>query len=230
MTNPERVLQPRGSLDGGERGPAQRTVGQAAAADGTELRADDAAGRKRRGVRRDPAVHAGEPEQPDRLDRRPQRRPTLRRRWSPTTFPRTSSSTGRCRSRRASIRTRSCRASFRSGTSRARASCAAALLVIPIGRGLLYAEPIYLQAERSPMPELRLVVLALQDRARHTARRSKPRMAALFGQSPPVLQAPATTEAGAQTSREFAAARPPRPQGPTLSSGTPRATSPSTSA
>jgi hypothetical protein len=38
------------------------------------------------------------------------------------------------------------------------------LLVIPIGRGLLYAEPIYLQAERSPMPELRLVVLALQDR------------------------------------------------------------------
>jgi len=38
------------------------------------------------------------------------------------------------------------------------------LLVIPIGRTLLYAEPIYLQAERSPMPELRLVVLALQDR------------------------------------------------------------------
>ena len=38
------------------------------------------------------------------------------------------------------------------------------LIVIPIGRALLYAEPIYLQAERSPMPELRLVVLALQDR------------------------------------------------------------------
>jgi uncharacterized membrane protein (UPF0182 family) len=36
--------------------------------------------------------------------------------------------------------------------------------VIPVGRALLYAEPIYLQAERSPMPELRLVVLALQDR------------------------------------------------------------------
>jgi uncharacterized membrane protein (UPF0182 family) len=28
----------------------------------------------------------------------------------------------------------------------------------------MYAEPIYLQAERSPMPELRIVVLALQDR------------------------------------------------------------------
>jgi uncharacterized protein len=39
-----------------------------------------------------------------------------------------------------------------------------ALLVIPSGRALLYAEPIYLQAERSPMPELRLVVLALQDK------------------------------------------------------------------
>jgi len=38
------------------------------------------------------------------------------------------------------------------------------LLVIPCGRALLYAEPIYLQADRSPMPELRLVVLALQDR------------------------------------------------------------------
>ncbi len=38
------------------------------------------------------------------------------------------------------------------------------LIVMPVGRGLLYAEPIYLQAERSPMPELRVVVLALQDR------------------------------------------------------------------
>jgi uncharacterized membrane protein (UPF0182 family) len=38
------------------------------------------------------------------------------------------------------------------------------LIVIPVGRALLYAEPIYLQAERSPMPQLRLVVLALQDR------------------------------------------------------------------
>jgi uncharacterized membrane protein (UPF0182 family) len=43
------------------------------------------------------------------------------------------------------------------------------LLVIPTGRALLYAEPIYLQAERSPMPELRLVVLALQDRLAYGA-------------------------------------------------------------
>ena len=38
------------------------------------------------------------------------------------------------------------------------------LLVIPMGKALLYAEPIYLQAQQSPMPELRLVVLALQDK------------------------------------------------------------------
>jgi uncharacterized membrane protein (UPF0182 family) len=37
------------------------------------------------------------------------------------------------------------------------------LLVIPIGRSLLYVEPVYLQAESSPMPELRLVVLATQE-------------------------------------------------------------------
>jgi len=38
------------------------------------------------------------------------------------------------------------------------------LLVIPMGKSLLYVEPIYLRAESSPMPELRLVVLATQDR------------------------------------------------------------------
>ncbi len=38
------------------------------------------------------------------------------------------------------------------------------LLVIPIGRSLLYVEPVYLKAERSPMPELRLVVLAIQEK------------------------------------------------------------------
>lgn len=38
------------------------------------------------------------------------------------------------------------------------------LLVIPVGRSLLYVEPIYLQAAQSPMPELRLVVLATQER------------------------------------------------------------------
>jgi len=55
-----------------------------------------------------------------------------------------------------------------------------ALLVIPSGRALLYAEPIYLQAARSPMPELRLVVLALQDRLAYGPT-FESAMAALFG-------------------------------------------------
>ncbi len=54
------------------------------------------------------------------------------------------------------------------------------LLVIPVGRALLYAEPIYLQAERSPMPELRLVVLALQDRLAYGPT-FESAMAGLFG-------------------------------------------------
>ncbi len=54
------------------------------------------------------------------------------------------------------------------------------LLVIPTGRALLYAEPIYLQAERSPMPELRLVVLALQDRLAYGPT-FESAMAGLFG-------------------------------------------------
>ena len=43
------------------------------------------------------------------------------------------------------------------------------LLVIPLGRSLLYVEPVYLRAESSPMPELRLVVLATQDRLAYGA-------------------------------------------------------------
>jgi uncharacterized membrane protein (UPF0182 family) len=36
--------------------------------------------------------------------------------------------------------------------------------VIPLDETLLFVSPIYLQAERSPMPELRIVVLATEDR------------------------------------------------------------------
>ena len=43
------------------------------------------------------------------------------------------------------------------------------MLESPIARSLLYVEPIYLKAERSPMPELRLVVLATQDRLAYGA-------------------------------------------------------------
>jgi uncharacterized membrane protein (UPF0182 family) len=44
------------------------------------------------------------------------------------------------------------------------------LLVMPLDDTLLFVEPIYLQAERSPMPELRIVVLATQDRLKYAPR------------------------------------------------------------
>jgi uncharacterized protein len=62
------------------------------------------------------------------------------------------------------------------------------LIVIPIGRALLYAEPIYLQAQRSPMPELRLVVLALQDRLAYGPT-FESAMAGLFGGAASTLAA-----------------------------------------
>jgi hypothetical protein len=65
------------------------------------------------------------------------------------------------------------------------------LIVIPIGRALLYAEPIYLQAERSPMPELRLVVLAVQDRLAYGPT-FEAAMAALFGGAASTLSAQAS--------------------------------------
>jgi uncharacterized membrane protein (UPF0182 family) len=69
-----------------------------------------------------------------------------------------------------------------------------ALLVIPTGRALLYAEPIYLQAERSPMPELRLVVLALQDRLAYGPT-FESAMAALFGGAPSSMSIAAVSAA-----------------------------------
>src|SRR5450432_3028752 len=71
-----------------------------------------------------------------------------------------------------------------------------ALLVIPTGKALLYAEPIYLQAERSPMPELRLVVLALQDRLAYGPT-FESAMAALFGGAASSMTAPITNSAAA---------------------------------
>jgi uncharacterized protein len=74
-----------------------------------------------------------------------------------------------------------------------------ALLVIPTGRALLYAEPIYLQAERSPMPELRLVVLALQDKLAYGPT-FESAMAALFGGGVSSLTAAPTSASAATTS------------------------------
>ena len=79
------------------------------------------------------------------------------------------------------------------------------LIVIPIGRALLYAEPIYLQANRSPMPELRLVVLAVQDRLAYGPT-FESAMAALFGTGPSMLSAQATSAAAAPSASATAAA------------------------
>jgi uncharacterized membrane protein (UPF0182 family) len=62
------------------------------------------------------------------------------------------------------------------------------LLVIPCGKALLYAEPIYLQADRSPMPELRLVVLALQDKLAYGTT-FEAALASLFGNATSSLSA-----------------------------------------
>ena len=81
------------------------------------------------------------------------------------------------------------------------------LLVIPSGRALLYAEPIYLQAERSPMPELRLVVLALQDKLAYGPT-FESAMAALFGGALSSLTAPSTSAAESPRSTPASASSP----------------------
>jgi uncharacterized protein len=72
------------------------------------------------------------------------------------------------------------------------------LLVIPCGRALLYAEPIYLQAERSPMPELRLVVLALQDRLAY-APTFEAALASLYGSETSTLSSAEAPRAAPET-------------------------------
>jgi len=81
------------------------------------------------------------------------------------------------------------------------------LLVIPSGRALLYAEPIYLQAQQSPMPELRIVVLALQDRLAYGPTFASA-LASLYNGTPPSLIATADTSQPIQnlSSRPEAAA------------------------
>jgi uncharacterized membrane protein (UPF0182 family) len=87
------------------------------------------------------------------------------------------------------------------------------LLVIPIGRGLLYVEPIYLQAERSPMPELRLVVLATQDRLGY-GQSFEEAMKSLFGEA---AQPQAIAQAKPEQSKPESTATPQTPSAATAS-------------
>lgn len=83
------------------------------------------------------------------------------------------------------------------------------LLVIPIGRSLLYVEPIYLQAVNSPMPELRLVVLATQDRLAYGANFDEA-LTDLFGQT--ARTTAATTPGQPKPSPETSPSPPPSAQ------------------
>jgi uncharacterized membrane protein (UPF0182 family) len=56
------------------------------------------------------------------------------------------------------------------------------LLVIPIGRSVLFVEPVYLQAEHSPMPELRVVVLATHEKLAY-GQTFNEAMTGLFGEA-----------------------------------------------
>jgi uncharacterized membrane protein (UPF0182 family) len=71
----------------------------------------------------------------------------------------------------------------------------------------LFAESIYLQAERSPMPQLRLVVLALQDRLAYGPT-FESALSALFGGGASSTTAAAATTVAATTQAA------PAPRGP----------------
>ena len=83
------------------------------------------------------------------------------------------------------------------------------LLVIPIGRGLLYVKPIYLQSERSPMPELRLVVLATQERLAYGTNFEEALTGLLGDSARPAKAAPAQAEAPTPESARPPAGQPP---------------------
>jgi hypothetical protein len=83
------------------------------------------------------------------------------------------------------------------------------LLVIPCGKALLYAEPIYLQAQRSPMPELRLVVLALQDKLAYGASYEAALQALFAGASSSMTAEASAQQNAAAPSGNKAAAGPP---------------------
>jgi hypothetical protein len=88
------------------------------------------------------------------------------------------------------------------------------LIVIPVGKALLYAQPIYLQAANSPMPELRLVVLALQDQFAYGPT-FETAMAALFNGAPSTLsaqQASGSAAGPAQATAGHVVAQGPKPR------------------
>jgi len=88
------------------------------------------------------------------------------------------------------------------------------LLVIPSGKALLYAEPIFLQAQTSAMPELRLVVLALQDKLAYGPT-FESALASLFGGETSSLSASESAPAAPQPGTQAASATKAAPQAAT---------------
>lgn len=64
------------------------------------------------------------------------------------------------------------------------------LLVIPLGRGLMYVQPLFLQSENSPIPELVTVVLATQNRLVHAPTYAQA-LEKLLGDAAPLAEADA---------------------------------------
>jgi uncharacterized membrane protein (UPF0182 family) len=81
------------------------------------------------------------------------------------------------------------------------------LLVIPMGRSLLFVEPVYLQSENSPMPELRLVVLATQDKLAYGQTFAEA-MNSLFGEAAAKAPAPPSETSAAPPSGPAPSATP----------------------
>jgi uncharacterized membrane protein (UPF0182 family) len=92
------------------------------------------------------------------------------------------------------------------------------LLVIPSGKALLYAEPIFLQAQTSAMPELRLVVLALQDRLAYGPT-FESALASLFGGETSSLSSTETAQAAPQAGTQAVPASQAAPQAATDQNG-----------
>ncbi|MCX8032116.1 MAG: UPF0182 family protein [Thermoleophilia bacterium] len=82
------------------------------------------------------------------------------------------------------------------------------LLVVPIGRSIVYFEPVYLQAEQSPIPELTRVIVAYGEQVVMEPT-VKEALAKVFGQSP----------AGETTSTSSGSSTTPSPPGTTTATG-----------
>ena len=205
------LLQPRGPVDGGHRvqRPEQRWAADNRA-NAAQLRPDEAARRERRGVRRNPSLHAGQPQQSDRMDRRPLRPRSLRH----VGGLRLSQDQAGGRPAADRVAHRPERATLRpvDAVEPAGIACACAEACSSSHPARRCSTPSRSTCRRrqSPMPELRLVVLALQDRLAYGPT-FEAALASLFGGETSSLSA----SESAPTAPQAASASQPAPQAAT---------------